>query len=208
MIDRGACGATPQKCRRGGMASFYRDGSAAATVRRNDEATTDMANIPQKTKDPTEEALTAIQEALNIRAPETRSGSLKTVTDTNPVNAPAPSDLFAPDSPTPWPASDAPRRAANDDRAGIGQILQILRYRSARTPYVAAAICSFVWIAGGTPLSPSMAPSWAVSIRNAGYWDLPASLLSTAAIGRAGDCSFSCSPTCSTVLKICVLSLN
>src|SRR5689334_17011524 len=136
------------------MASFYCDGSAAATVRRNDEATTDMANIPQKTKDPTEEALTAIQEALNIRAPETGSGSFETVTNTDPATSPRPSDLFAPDSSTAWPTSDtAPRRAANDDRAGIGQILQILRYRSARTPYIAAAVCSFVWIAGGIAIA-------------------------------------------------------
>ena len=35
--------------------------------RRNDEATTEMANIPQKSKDATEEALTAIQEALSLR---------------------------------------------------------------------------------------------------------------------------------------------
>ena len=48
---------------------------AAATVRRKDEATTEMANTPQKTKDATEEALTAIQEALSVRAPEPRAGA-------------------------------------------------------------------------------------------------------------------------------------
>ena len=45
-----------------------RDGSAAASVRRNDEATTEMANNPQKTQDPTEAALSAIQEALAAQA--------------------------------------------------------------------------------------------------------------------------------------------
>ena len=30
-----------------------------------------MANIPQKSKDATEEALSAVQEALNVRPPET-----------------------------------------------------------------------------------------------------------------------------------------
>src|ERR1035437_7944823 len=45
----------------------------AATVRRNDEATTEMANIPQKSPDPTEEALTAIREALDTNQPERRA---------------------------------------------------------------------------------------------------------------------------------------
>src|SRR5579872_718786 len=40
---------------------------AAMSVPRNDEATTAMANNPQKAKDATEEALSAIQEALNVR---------------------------------------------------------------------------------------------------------------------------------------------
>src|SRR6185312_15801156 len=39
----------------------------AASVSRNDEATIAMAKNPQKVKDATEEALTAIQEALNVR---------------------------------------------------------------------------------------------------------------------------------------------
>ena len=164
----------PQWCRSGGTASFYRDGSAAATVWRNDEATTDMANIPKKTKDPTEEALSAIQEALNIRAPETHTDSVEGVADTDPANPPTPADLFAPESPTAWPASDsAPRRAANDDRAGIGQILQILRYRSGRTPYIAAAICSLIWIAGGIAI---------VSLYGAGL----RSALATPGLGLAG----------------------
>jgi hypothetical protein len=127
------------------------DGSAAATVRRNDEATTEMANNPQKTKDATEEALTAIQEALSIRPAETRPAPSfgpgeANLADVQPAREPG--DLFSPDGSTTWPTGDAgPRRAANDDRAGIGQILQTLGRRSSRGPYIAAGIVSFIWVA-------------------------------------------------------------
>ena len=102
-----------------------------------------MANIPQKSKDATEEALSAIQEALNIRAPETRTetsfGQSPTVSRLPPT--PPATDSVSPGSiPAGWPTGEtAPRRAANDDRAGIGQILQALRHRSSRAPYIAAA---------------------------------------------------------------------
>jgi hypothetical protein len=100
-----------------------------------------MANNPKKVKDPTEVALSAIQEALNISdttvdpnrnsigndlsqsgmssAPpdysdspfdtrvDTRSGAERPVFD--PIEEPR-----------------APRRAANDDRENIGQILQAI----------------------------------------------------------------------------------
>ena len=39
-------------------------------VQRNNEATTDMANTPKKMKDPTEAALSAIQDALHVRDDE------------------------------------------------------------------------------------------------------------------------------------------
>src|SRR5262245_11442218 len=113
-----------------------------------------MENIPQKSKDATEEALSAIQEALNVRAPEARTGtSTEPVADSGAAPAaanPPASDLFPQEGqPAGWPAGDTmPRRAANDDRAGIGQILQALRHRSGRGPYVAAAIGSFIWTAG------------------------------------------------------------
>jgi hypothetical protein len=131
---------------------------AAATVRRNDEATTEMANTPQKTKDATEEALSAIQEALSIRAPEPRAGtpygSAAEADANNPPASTASSDLFQQDAAAGWPAGDTtPRRAANDDRAGIGQILQALRHRTARAPYVAAAIIGFIWAAGGIAIA-------------------------------------------------------
>ena len=118
-----------------------------------------MANTPQKTKDATEEALTAIQEALSIRAPDPRTGapygSAAEADAANPPASATSSDLFQPDAPTAgWPAGDTtPRRAANDDRAGIGQILQALRHRTARAPYVAAAVVGFIWAAGGIAIA-------------------------------------------------------
>ena len=111
-----------------------------------------MANIPQKTKDATEEALTAIQEALSIRPNETRPApSSFGPAEPNPADAQTPrepGDLFAQDGSVAWPAGDsAPRRAANDDRAGIGQILQALGRRPSRGPYVAAGVAGIVWAA-------------------------------------------------------------
>ncbi len=100
-----------------------------------------MANTPQKTKDATEEALNAIQEALSIRPAETRPSpsfgpAEASLTDTPPPHEPG--DLF--------PHGDAtPRRAANDDRIGIGQILQALRHRPSRGPYVVAGVAGFIW---------------------------------------------------------------
>lgn len=110
-----------------------------------------MANTPQKTKDATEEALTAIQEALSIRPTETRpvpslGPAEPTFTDTQQSHEPG--DLFPHDGPQAgWQAGDAPRRAANDDRIGIGQILQALRHRPSRGPHIAAGVAGFVWAA-------------------------------------------------------------
>jgi hypothetical protein len=109
-----------------------------------------MANTPQKTKDATEEALNAIQQALSIRPADTRpspsfSPAEASLTDTPPPHEPG--DLFPHDGPQAgWQAGDAtPRRAANDDRIGIGQILQALRHRPARGPYIAAGVAGFIW---------------------------------------------------------------
>ena len=69
-----------------------------------------MANIPHKSKDATEEALSAIQEALSLRQQEPRA-------ETPPASATA--DLFQDEQQrAEWSAEEnAPRRAANDDRA-------------------------------------------------------------------------------------------
>src|SRR3984957_2760584 len=134
-----------------------------------DEATTDMANSPKKSKDPTEVALSAIQDALEMRAPEPRAAL---AAQREPGRAPADEDLFdeppraardaAPadedlfDEPAGGARSDdrsvraasslASNLAANDDRASIGQILQSLQRRPSRTPYVVAVLFSAAWI--------------------------------------------------------------
>src|SRR5262249_12509623 len=102
-----------------------------------------MANTPQKTKDATEEALNAIQEALSIHPAETRPGpsfspAEASLTDTPPPHDPG--ELFPHDG-----AQAAPRRPATHHRCGIGQLLQPLRHRQARGPYVAAVVAGFIW---------------------------------------------------------------
>ena len=98
-----------------------------------------MANPPKKIKDPTEAALSAIQDALNVR---------DTVVEPEPTPLPQATHADEPAaSPPPWrtvrtspprnesreepPAPPQPnddlRHAANDDREAIGQILQSLQ---------------------------------------------------------------------------------
>ena len=113
-----------------------------------------MANIPQKSPNPTEDALNAIQEALTAGQDERRSAPpAASVGDSDRTQIPAQpvADLFN-EAPEPAAAeSDAtpPRRAANDDRADLGQMLQALHHRPARTPYVLASVAAFIWAAGG-----------------------------------------------------------
>ena len=122
-----------------------------------------MANTPKKMKDPTEAALSAIQDALSVRdtAPE-------------PVIPPAPPST-RPDEPAPeqpWRTVRAAavkeeafddelhraedqgslRRPANDDRESIGQILRSLQRRPARTSYVVATVFAVVWVLAGLML--------------------------------------------------------
>jgi apolipoprotein A1/A4/E domain-containing protein len=99
-----------------------------------------MANIPQKSKDATEQALSAIQDALKAGQNEPHPG------ESPPVVA----DLFhETNDGAGWPGDDKSLRAANDDRANIGQILQTLRRRPARAPYFAATGAAIAWVAGG-----------------------------------------------------------
>jgi hypothetical protein len=112
-----------------------------------------MANSPQKSKDATEEALSAIQEALSIRPSDPRATtSFGSAADSGraPI-PPAAGDLFNDETQGPnWAADDdSPRRAANDDRATIGQILQALRRRPARLPYIIASGAALTWAIGG-----------------------------------------------------------
>src|SRR5580692_8254333 len=122
-----------------------------------------MANYPKKMIDPTEAALSAIQEALNIRDEDERPESSAEV----PL-APEPSlDHVMRESEPLAPAFDedfdrepigirgqAPTPpAANDDRQSVGDILRALQRRPARTSYFVAAIFSAVWVIGCLSLS-------------------------------------------------------
>src|SRR5439155_21061681 len=140
----------------------------------NTRAQTDMANNPKKVKDPTEVALSAIQEALNISdGPAADSARSSVHSDVAPTNASS-------TSPTPAynegafdtrPSDDRPiferieeprptRRAANDDRETIGQILQaIQKGRPARNVYTLATIFAGVWLVGAGLLTVSFLPS-------------------------------------------------
>ena len=128
-----------------------------------------MANTPKKIKDPTEAALSAIQDALSIRdepsEPQSATGSSS---ESNNFGA-APDDAqFEP----PWRTvrSTAPetehldaevsppeeqgllRRPANDDRESIGQILRSLQRRPARTSYMIATVFAVAWVLAGLAL--------------------------------------------------------
>ena len=110
-----------------------------------------MANNPQQTKNATDEALAAIEDALLPRSPAERTEAnaerieakaerieprltVNPVIDADKETPPVTADLFRELEDAPhWPAGDtAPRLPANDDRANMGQILQTLRRRRAR----------------------------------------------------------------------------
>jgi hypothetical protein len=115
-----------------------------------------MAN--SRAKDPTEAALSAIQEALNLGDDQIhvsdRSDSLADPlggeTDTGRPSAAHDEDVAGPfesrgDLPGP--------RVANDDQQSIGHILQALQRRPARTSYFVASIFSAAWLVGCLALS-------------------------------------------------------
>src|SRR5215813_12526676 len=130
-----------------------------------------MANNPRKIKDPTEAALSAIQDALNLR--ETPSpapvrpgepsipeppASARPATRTPAMDE----ELFRDSNQLSLPGVPEPgqqRRAANDDRQSVGQILQALQQRPSRTPYVLAFLLSLVWavvaVAAGLTVFPT-----------------------------------------------------
>ena len=132
-----------------------------------------MANNPKKVKDPTEVALSAIQEALNI------SDAAEDETPRNPIRLDIPAQPPASASTTAFndsafdtrPGSEGPsfepaeeprpvRRAANDDRETIGQILQaIQKGRPARNIYLLATLFAGIWILGAALLTYSFLPS-------------------------------------------------
>src|SRR5580692_1886792 len=135
-----------------------------------------MANTPKKVKDPTEVALSAIQEALNINdgsAADNNRGSAysesvsagataspsfdestfdtRDTRDTRPGND---RQVFAMEEPR------TSRRPANDDRETIGQILQaIQKGRPARNVYTLATLFTAVWVLAAVALIVGFLPS-------------------------------------------------
>src|SRR5215831_14881507 len=113
-----------------------------------------MANTPKKIMDPTEAALSAIQDALSARdaaaepqapvppatPPEEPASEWRTVRSTTLVADVPPEE------------QSLPRRAANDDRESIGQILRTLQRRPARTSYFTATIFAGLWVLAGLVL--------------------------------------------------------
>src|SRR5690348_10365126 len=136
-----------------------------------------MANNPKKVKDPTEVALSAIQEALNINdasapepserndaAPQTGAGAPAAFDTVSFDVRPAERPIYEPmDEPQP------PRRPANDDRETIGQLLQALQKgRPARSFYRLATMFAAVWIVGCGLLTFGFLPSLQTAVQSSG----------------------------------------
>src|SRR6184192_1697904 len=113
-----------------------------------------MANTPKKVKDPTEVALSAIQEALNISdtaADTSRNASMRNETAPPVFDEPGFEPRPAANERAVFDPIEEPRtsrRAANDDRETIGQLLQSLQTaRPTRNIYTGAIIFTVVWLA-------------------------------------------------------------
>jgi len=114
-----------------------------------------MTNTPKKIMDPTEAALSAIQDALSAR--DAAAEPQTPVPPATPPEEPASewrtirSTTLDADVPPPEEQS-LPRRAANDDRESIGQILRTLQRRPARTSYFTATVFAGLWVLAGLVL--------------------------------------------------------
>ena len=125
-----------------------------------------MAIYSKKSKDPTEVALSAIQDALNIRdadanapgaaVPDTRDNAndMRTRAPRSPHSPHSPGSPGSPgaarealDAPLTTPGGDEKEmaRAANDDQESIGQILQSLQRRPAGTAFIIASLFAAIW---------------------------------------------------------------
>src|SRR5712692_6576838 len=127
-----------------------------------------MANNPRKMQDPTEAALSAIQDALSLRdgEPSAAAGPPPAPPGPDPVDrtrenrrrsrrdAARDQEIFFGEPPAAEPeaAEEAQPPAANDDRQSVGRMLQTLQRRPSRRPYVIAGIFAVGWIAAGIML--------------------------------------------------------
>ena len=131
-----------------------------------------MANNPQQSKNATDQAMAALEDALNVHiAPRTEprvdAPASSDKPDTFEFESPPTADLFRDPEPirdtgagreaegsSHWLNADGtPRTPANDDRASIGLVLQGLRRRRARAPYAVATVLSVAWAAGAAALA-------------------------------------------------------
>src|SRR3954454_21280025 len=152
-----------------------RKGSPAC-VKSKTRGQTDMANHPKKVKDPTEVALSAIQEALNISDTPASEGDRGSLASDMPPGTSLSTSGYDQGGFDARPTIDRhafgqaeeshpTRRAANDDRETIGQILQaIQKGRPARNVYALATIFAGVWILGAALLTISFLPSLQAAI--------------------------------------------
>src|SRR5262249_28561821 len=125
-----------------------------------------MANTPKKIKDPTEAALSAIGDAPAAReagegeAASPAPAQLARVEESTsePSWRAVPSATREEELRPPEEELRAPeeqsllRRAANDDRESIGQILRTLQRRPAHTSYVTATVFAGLWVLAGLVL--------------------------------------------------------
>src|SRR6266550_3541656 len=130
-----------------------------------------MANTPKKAKDPTEAAMSAIQDALNVRDADMKASARPPVNMTaadardnapeqvRPVTRLAPpiaeNEFFAGQRPA---SDEQPRRPANDDWQSVGRILQNLQPRASRRFYLVAAGCALLWLIAGAALTTIFLP--------------------------------------------------
>ncbi|MCW5679231.1 MAG: hypothetical protein AB7O46_02405 [Xanthobacteraceae bacterium] len=106
----------------------------------------------KKSQDPTEAALSAIEDALNIGndAPEVTAPQPRMEAQRAPQAEPA-GEIFAQRSR--GTRERLPRPAANDDRQSVGQILQALHRRPSGAPILVALLFSIIWIIGGAAIA-------------------------------------------------------
>ncbi|HET9244663.1 MAG TPA: methyl-accepting chemotaxis protein, partial [Xanthobacteraceae bacterium] len=118
-----------------------------------------MANTPKKIKDPTEAALSAIQDALSARDAAEAEAASPAPVQVPPVEESSSEPTWrampvaTPDEEPRQPEEQSLlRRAANDDRESIGQILRTLQRRPGHTSYVTATVFAGLWVLAGLVL--------------------------------------------------------
>src|SRR5215208_6845154 len=127
-----------------------------------------MANNPNKLTDPTDEALTAIQQVLSGPDQPTDNRTSEPVHSETPPPEPEPvqepirayqpapaaeKSLFGNEMAAVEDDVRPNQFAANDDRQSIGQILRTLQQRPSNTSYVVATVFALAWAACGVALA-------------------------------------------------------